>query len=191
MLVEAQQLVRVAVLLVVVDQPRVGRRRDDAVERPAQVELARVAVEDLRDPVRRAYVRERRDPLERVERVAQQEAARGFHRPAGSAVLEAPVLVELRLAREVEVEVRRPPRRAGRAREHDPEHVRVSRPARRASGNGAAPRLRSERTSSGHRGSRPPGTRRPGFLTGVRRPRLARAPTTDPSAARRCCTAAS
>ena len=33
-------------LLVIVDQARIRRRRDDAVIRPAQLELARVAVED-------------------------------------------------------------------------------------------------------------------------------------------------
>ena len=37
---EAEQLVGVAMLLVVVDQARVRRRRDDGVERPAELELA-------------------------------------------------------------------------------------------------------------------------------------------------------
>ena len=43
-LVQAEQLVGVPVLLVVVDQPRIRRRGDDAVERAAEIELARVAV---------------------------------------------------------------------------------------------------------------------------------------------------
>ena len=48
-LVESEQLVGVAMLLVVVDQARVRRRGHDAVVRPAEVELARVAVEHLGD----------------------------------------------------------------------------------------------------------------------------------------------
>ncbi len=39
--VEPEQLVRVAMLLVVVDQPRVRRRRDDRVERPLERDVAR------------------------------------------------------------------------------------------------------------------------------------------------------
>ena len=68
--------------------------------------------------------REGLDPVERVERVAEQEPPRRVDGPALAAVLEAPVRLELRGAREVEVEVGRPPRRARRARQHDPEHVR-------------------------------------------------------------------
>ena len=51
-LVQAEQLVGVAVLLVVVDQARIRRRGDDAVERATEIELARVAV-----PHRRVRVR--------------------------------------------------------------------------------------------------------------------------------------
>ena len=47
-LVEAKQLIGVAVLLVVVDQTRIRRRGDDGVERAAEVQLTRVAVLDGR-----------------------------------------------------------------------------------------------------------------------------------------------
>ena len=53
--VEPEQLVRVAVLLVVVDEAWVRRRRDHAVERPGQVELPRVAVEHDRLAPPRAH----------------------------------------------------------------------------------------------------------------------------------------
>jgi hypothetical protein len=46
--VEPEELVRVAMLLVVVDQPRVRGRGDDRVEAPVPVEFARVAVRDER-----------------------------------------------------------------------------------------------------------------------------------------------
>ena len=80
--VEPEQLVGVAVLLVVVDQARVRRRRDDPVEARAVVDLARVAVDDARLAPARAHARERLDPRERVERVAAQEAARRLDRAA-------------------------------------------------------------------------------------------------------------
>ena len=53
-------------LLVVVDQARVRRRRDDGVERAAEVQVPRVAVVDGRVARGRGR-RERLDPLERVE----------------------------------------------------------------------------------------------------------------------------
>ena len=46
-IVEPEQLVGVAVLLVVVDQSRVRRGGDDGVERPTELDLARVAVQDV------------------------------------------------------------------------------------------------------------------------------------------------
>src|SRR5262249_53124646 len=61
-LVQPEQLVRVPVLLVIVDQPRVGRRRDDAVVRTAQVEIACISVHDLGDAALDACRRERLDP---------------------------------------------------------------------------------------------------------------------------------
>jgi hypothetical protein len=45
--VETEQLVRVAMLLVVVDQPRVRRRGDDGLEAAGQLRLARVAVQHV------------------------------------------------------------------------------------------------------------------------------------------------
>ena len=110
-------------LLVVVDQARVRRRGDDAVVRAFEVDRAGVAVQHPGDAAVGPHRRERLDPLERVERVAQEEPAGRFDRLALAAVLEAPVGLELRLARELEVEVRRPPRRAGRAGEHDAQHI--------------------------------------------------------------------
>ena len=123
-LVDAEQLVRVAVLLVVVDQARIRRRRDDAVVRAFEIDRAGVAVQHPGDATVGPSGRERLDPLERVERVAQQEAAGRLDRLALTPVLEAPVRLEPGLARELEVEVRCPARRSGRARQHDAQHVR-------------------------------------------------------------------
>ena len=112
-------------LLVVVDQARVGRRRDDPVERAGQVEVAGIAVQHLGLAPARAHARELSDPRERVERVAAQEVLGALDRAADLLVLVAPVLADLRLAREVEVEVRRPACRASRPREHDAQDVGV------------------------------------------------------------------
>ena len=112
-------------LLVVVDQPRVGRRGDDAVVRAAEIELAGVAVQDRGSRTTRAHAREVADPRERVQGVAAQEVLGALDGTARLAVLVAPVLLDLGLAREVEVEVRRPAGRPGGAREHDAHHVRV------------------------------------------------------------------
>ena len=60
--VEPEQLVGVAVLLVVVDQARIRRRGDDAVVRPAQLELPRVPVEHERSPARIAHLGEGSNP---------------------------------------------------------------------------------------------------------------------------------
>src|SRR5438034_1473765 len=106
-------------LLVVVDQPGVRRRGDHAVEGAAELQLASVAVQDASYRSTRAHARELADPRERVERVAVQEVLGALDRSAGLAVLVAPVLPDLRLTREVEVEVRRPSRGAGSARQHD------------------------------------------------------------------------
>ena len=72
------------------------------------------------DRARRANVR---DPRGRVGEVAGQELAGALDRPARAPVLVAPVLALLRRAREVEVEVRREPRRARGAGEHDAQDV--------------------------------------------------------------------
>ena len=54
-LLQSEQLVGVAMLLVIVDQARVGRRGEHPVEAGAEVELARVAVQDFRGPAPRAH----------------------------------------------------------------------------------------------------------------------------------------
>ena len=110
-------------LLVVVDQPRIRRRRDDAVVRAFEIDHAGVAVQHPGDEAVRARGRERLDPLERVERVAQQEPAGRLDGLALAPVLEAPVGLELGLARELEVEVRGAAGGAGRAGQHDPQHI--------------------------------------------------------------------
>src|SRR6478735_8480655 len=66
--VEREQLVRMAVLLVVVDQPRIRRRGEDPVERPRERLFARVAVQHRRVALRVAHAREILDPHERVAR---------------------------------------------------------------------------------------------------------------------------
>ena len=73
----------------------------------------------------RAHAREGADPLERVERVAAEEVLGALDGAARLPVLVAPVLADLRLAREVEVEVGRASGGAGGAREHDAHHVTV------------------------------------------------------------------
>src|SRR5436190_3636163 len=57
------------------------------------------------------------EPADRVERVPAQELERLIDRTAEPAVLVTPVRLELWLAREVEVEVRRLTRRTSRATE--------------------------------------------------------------------------
>ena len=122
-LVEAEKLVGVAVLTVVLDQARIRRRRDDAVVRPLEIDRARVAVQHPREPPVGTHGGEGLDPVERVERVAEEEAAGRLDGLALAPVLVAPVGLETRLAREVEVEVRRPAGRAGGAGKHDAEDV--------------------------------------------------------------------
>ena len=60
------------------------------------------------------------------------------------------------MLREVEIEVRRPPRRASGAREDDPQHVGVLVVAERASGSGAARRAPAARTTRRHSASASP-----------------------------------
>ena len=122
-LVQPQQLVRVPVLLVVVDQPRVRRRGDDAVEGPAEIQVTRVAVVDRRVRIACADRGEPLDAIERVEGVAEEEAASLFHRPARPPVLVAPVRLALRRPREVQIEVSRATRGARGASEDDPQDV--------------------------------------------------------------------
>ena len=97
----------------------------------------------LRRPV--ADARERLDPRERVERVSADEVLGALDRAALALVLEAPVRADLRLLREVEVEVRRQARRPRRAGQHDPEDVGVLVVAdQRAEGEQLGGRLRRE-----------------------------------------------
>src|SRR5581483_7666217 len=103
--VEVEQLVGVAVLLVVVDQAGVRRRRDDAGGSSWKIDLARVGVHD-RDLGVGSNQREVAQAADRVQRVAAQELERLLDGAAGAAVLVAPVRLELRSAREVEMEVR-------------------------------------------------------------------------------------
>src|SRR5204863_9903074 len=112
------QLVGVPMLLVVVDQARVRRRCQHAVE-AAELLLANVSMDDGRGPPSRTQMCELPQPGKRVERVAAQELSGRLDRPALAPVLVAPVRLELRLAREVEIEVGSAPRRAGGARQHD------------------------------------------------------------------------
>ena len=73
----------------------------------------------------RTQARELLDAAHGVERVAAEEVLGAVDRPALALVLVAPVRLTLRRAREVEVEVRREPRRARRAREDDAKDVGV------------------------------------------------------------------
>jgi hypothetical protein len=122
---QPEQLVRVPVLLVVVDQAGIRRRGDDAVEAASVVELAGVAVQHGRGPIAVAHARELLDPSNGVEPVALEEVRSALDRAALPLVLVAPVRITLGDAREVEVEVRRQPRRPSGAREHHAQHVRV------------------------------------------------------------------
>jgi hypothetical protein len=110
------------VLLVVIDQPRVRGRGDDCVEHTGELELARVAVQDL-DAALRPHARELLQARQRVERVAADEVVGLLDRLAFALVLVTVVWPGLRDLREVEVEMSGQPRRPRSAREHDPQHV--------------------------------------------------------------------
>ena len=112
-------------LLVIVDQSRVRRRGQDAVEGMAEIELPGVAVEHLSLTPTRALTGELFDPSNCVERVTLQKVRRSLDRPAGPSVLVAPVLLALRQARKVEIEVGRPSRRARGSCEHHAQDVTV------------------------------------------------------------------
>ena len=110
-------------LLVVVDQPRIRRRRDDSVEDAAEFDLARVTVDGMRVTMLCAHLRERLDPRQRVERVAPQEGLRLLDWTAFALVLVAPVRLDLRHARHIQIEVRRPSRRARGTSQDHVQHV--------------------------------------------------------------------
>src|SRR4051794_38581735 len=87
--VQSEQCERVAVLLVIADPARVGRRGDDPVEHPAtEVERSRVAVDD-RAGHRLSEGCVLPQPADRVDRIAAQELLRLPRRRAGAAVLVA------------------------------------------------------------------------------------------------------
>src|ERR671919_1216374 len=119
---EAEELEGVGVLLVVVDQPRVGRRRDDQVDGTGRIRRARIGVEHRRIRAR-ADVGVLVHALDGVAHVAAQELVRLPDRAAGAAVLVAEVLPAHRLGGEVEVVVAGEPRGAGGAGEHDAPEV--------------------------------------------------------------------
>src|SRR5439155_16326694 len=90
-IVEAEQLVGRPVLLVIVDQTGIGRRRDEAVEYGAVGELARIAMHDRRLAALRSPLCELLDSHQRVERVPAEERERGLDGTALALVLVAPV----------------------------------------------------------------------------------------------------
>ena len=95
----------------------------DAVVRALEVDHPRVAVQRPGDIAVGPGRGERLDSIERVERVAQEEPPRRIDRPAFAPMLEAPVRLELRLARELEIEMGRAPGRPSRPGEHDAKHI--------------------------------------------------------------------
>ena len=97
-------------LFVVVDQPRIGRRRQHAVVPLRQLLRPDIAVDHGRGSCVRTHARERLQPGKRVERVPTEELRGRLHRTALAAMLVAPVRADLRLARKVQIEVRRPAR---------------------------------------------------------------------------------
>ena len=104
-------------LLVVVDQPGIGRRGEDPVERPCQRHVARVSVQHGRLTPRVTHTGELRDPREGVECVTAEKADRRVDGTALATVLVAPVLLALRRLRRLEIEVGRLPGRPRSPRE--------------------------------------------------------------------------
>ena len=114
---EPEQLVRVPVLLVIVDQARVRRGRDHAVERAAEVEHPCVAVEHARGPPALAHTGERLHACHGVERIATQEVLGPLDGTTLPLVLVAPSMTAPGCPRKIEVEVSlRRAERAARAR---------------------------------------------------------------------------
>ena len=95
--VEAEQLVRVAVLLVVVDQPGYGGEVTTPSNGPSRSSTSRASpCSTVASRPRVAHAREGLDPRERVERVAAEEVRGPLDRAAGAPVLVAPVRLGLR-----------------------------------------------------------------------------------------------
>ena len=112
-------------LLVVVDQARIGRRGQHAVILAGQLLASDVPVNHGRAPGACAYPCEDLQSRKSVERVATQELRRGLDRTAFATVLVTPVGVELRLRGEVEVEMRRPASRPSGARQDHTQDIGV------------------------------------------------------------------
>ena len=125
-IVEPEDLVRVPVLLVVVDEARVRRRGDDRVEASHRARPAsrRRGTRSLRVPGARPCGTTSAAPACRGGS-GERNLSASSHGSARAAVLVAPVRLALRHPREVEVEVRRQPRGARRAREDDAQDVGV------------------------------------------------------------------
>lgn len=107
---EPEQLIRVPMLLVIVDEPRIGRGCDHASWSGRQLDGARVIVEHI-DTHRPSDRRELPNAGGRVGRVAPKELLSLIDGPARSLVLVAVVRLTHWTPREVQVEVRRKPSR--------------------------------------------------------------------------------
>ncbi len=124
-IVEPEQFVRVAVLLVVVDQTGIRRRGQHAVVTARQLLLAHVAVDDRGGTAACADARKLLQPCEGVECVTAQELRCRLNGTTLTSVLVTPVGLELRLTRRLEIEVGRATRGSGRAGEDDTQHVNM------------------------------------------------------------------
>src|SRR6476620_4419405 len=98
-------------LLVIVDQARVRGRGEHAVVASRQLFLTHVAVDDRGDAAARTDTRELLQPRQGVERVPPQELRSRFDGTTFTTMLVTPIGVDLRLARKLEIEVRRATRR--------------------------------------------------------------------------------
>ena len=115
---EAQKLIRVTVLLVVVDEARVRRRRDDSVGPPREPQRPGIVVKDFDGSIG-PKLGEGAHPPNRVRGVARQELSRALDGSAHPLVLVAEVRLRRRSAGEVEIEMGRQPCRSGGTGEND------------------------------------------------------------------------
>src|SRR6476661_198475 len=122
-IVQPEQFVRVAMLLVVVDQARVRRGGEHAVVAAGQPLLAHVPVDHRGAAATGPDTRELLQARQRVERVTPQELRGRLDGTAFAAMLVTPVGLALRLARKLEVEVGRATCRSRRAGKDYAEHV--------------------------------------------------------------------
>ena len=109
-------------LLVVVDQTRVRRRRDDAGWANLEIHFARIRVKH-RNPQFGLESGESSKPADRVERVTPQKLHRLIDRPTGSLVLVAVVLTASWQSRKVKIEVSRLSSRSSRPRQDDASNI--------------------------------------------------------------------